>query len=151
MDKTAPFTRRPVPFRWNKRFGDARRIGKHETHLFPVCAGLIQNRTRSLSGKSRMIRKQTLKESNRVEVTFELPADFPHLPISVVGDFNQWNPRAHPLTPASDGTYQVTVTLEAGHRYAFRYLSHGGKWFNEGFADYLEPGPLGRYNSILVT
>jgi 1,4-alpha-glucan branching enzyme len=80
-----------------------------------------------------------------------LPADFPHVPIAVVGDFNQWDASAHPLTRVSDGTYQATVTLEAGRRYAFRYLSQGGWWFNEGFADDLEPGPFGRYNSILVT
>lgn len=98
-----------------------------------------------------MMRKQTIPGKHQVEVTFVLPAAFPHVPLSVVGDFNQWDPTLHPLTPASDGTYQVTVTLEAGHRYAFRYLSHSSQWFNEGFADDLEPGSFGSYNSIVVT
>ena len=98
-----------------------------------------------------MIRRQTLPASNQVQITFVLPADFPHVPISVVGDFNQWDASVHPLTRGCDGTYQVTVMLEAGRRYAFRYLSQGGKWFHEGFADDLEPGPFGGYNSILVT
>lgn len=98
-----------------------------------------------------MIHRQTIPNRNQVEVTFVLSADFPSVPISVVGDFNQWDPHAHPLRQARDGTYQVTMTLEAGRRYAFRYLSEGGRWFNEGFADDLEPGPFGRYNSILVT
>jgi len=80
-----------------------------------------------------------------------LPTDFPHLPLSVVGDFNQWDPHIHPFTQASDGTYRVTVTLDAGRRYAFRYLSAGGRWFNEGFADDLEYGPFGSYNSIVTT
>jgi 1,4-alpha-glucan branching enzyme len=102
-------------------------------------------------GKMQMIRRQTILESNQVQITFVLPADFPHVPISVVGDFNQWDASVHPLRQASDGTYQATVTLEAGRRYAFRYLSHGGKWFQEGFADDLEPGPVGSYNSIVVT
>jgi 1,4-alpha-glucan branching enzyme len=102
-------------------------------------------------GKTQMIRRQTIPNSNQVQITFVLPADFPHVPISVVGDFNQWDPSAHPLRQASDGTYQATVTLAADRRYAFRYLSHGGKWFQEGFADDLAPGPVGGYNSIVVT
>ena len=98
-----------------------------------------------------MIRRQNIQNSHQVQITFVLPADFSHVPISVVGDFNQWNPSAHPLTQVSDGTYQVTVTLETGRRYAFRYLSYEGRWFTEGFADDLEPGPSGGYNSILIT
>lgn len=46
--------------------------------------------------------------------TFVLPANFPHVPLSVVGDFNQWDSTAHPFTQTSDGTYQVTMTLETG-------------------------------------
>jgi 1,4-alpha-glucan branching enzyme len=99
----------------------------------------------------QMIRRQSIPDSNLVQVTFVLPADFPHASLSVVGDFNQWDPSVHPLSQASDGTYQATVTVEGGRRYAFRYLSDEGKWFNEGFADDLEPGPSGGYNSILVT
>ena len=98
-----------------------------------------------------MIQHQLLPDTNQVQITFVLPVDFPHLPLSIVGDFNQWDPSVHPFTQAGDGTYRVTVTLAAGQRYAFRYLSHDGRWFNEGFADDLERGPFGSYNSIVVT
>jgi 1,4-alpha-glucan branching enzyme len=98
-----------------------------------------------------MIHRHYLPASHQVQITFVLPTDFPHAPLSVVGDFNQWDPGAHPFRQASDGTYQVTVILEVGHRYAFRYLNQQGRWFNEGFADDLEPGPAGGYNSILIT
>lgn len=98
-----------------------------------------------------MIQRQPLPGTHQVQLTFVLPMDFPHVPLSVVGEFNQWDPSVHPFTQASDSTYRVTVMLEAGRRYAFRYLSHGGRWFNEGFADDLERGPFGSYNSIVVT
>jgi 1,4-alpha-glucan branching enzyme len=112
---------------------------------------MIVNNAVDYKRKTPMIRRQPIPNRHQVEITFVLPADFPYVPISVVGDFNQWEPNAHPLTRGNDGTYQVTVPLEAGRRYAFRYLSQGGRWFNEGFADDLEPGPFGRYNSILAT
>ena len=66
------------------------------------------------------MRKPTMQGRNQVEVTFELPAHFPHVPLAVVGDFNQWTPTAHPITQASDGAYRVTVTLATGQRSAFR-------------------------------
>lgn len=97
-----------------------------------------------------MIRRKRLAEHNQSQITFVLPADYPHLPISVVGEFNGWNPTAHPLHPQRDGTYSTTVTLDNGRRYAFRYLSSSGEWFNEGMADAFEPNGFGRDNSILI-
>ncbi|MCB0062502.1 MAG: isoamylase early set domain-containing protein [Caldilineaceae bacterium] len=97
-----------------------------------------------------MIQRSPLFNSNQSKVSFVLPADYPHLPISVVGEFNGWNPAANPLHPQGDGTYSTTVTLENGRRYAFRYLSSSGEWFNEGMADDFEPNGYGRDNSILI-
>ena len=40
--------------------------------------------------------------------------------VSVVGDFNQWNPAAHPLKQMPDKSWMATVELKHGHhRYAF--------------------------------
>ena len=40
--------------------------------------------------------------------------------VSLVGDFNQWNPAAHPLKQMVDRAWAVTVELKHGHhRYAF--------------------------------
>jgi 1,4-alpha-glucan branching enzyme len=40
--------------------------------------------------------------------------------VSVVGDFNQWNPRAHPMQQGSDGAWMGRIELRHGHhRYAF--------------------------------
>lgn len=40
--------------------------------------------------------------------------------VSLVGDFNQWNPAAHPMKQAADRSWLLTVELKHGHhRYAF--------------------------------
>lgn len=97
-----------------------------------------------------MIRRQPINEGNQVKVTFVLPPDYPHLPITVVGDFNGWNPTANPLQHRSNGSYSTTVVVEGGRRYAFRYLCSNGRWFNEGFADAFEVNDFGSDNSVLI-
>jgi 1,4-alpha-glucan branching enzyme len=40
--------------------------------------------------------------------------------VSVVGDFNQWNPAAHPMKRMPDRSWLLQVDLKHGHhRYAF--------------------------------
>ena len=40
--------------------------------------------------------------------------------VSVVGDFNQWNPAAHPMKQGPDRAWALMVELKHGHhRYAF--------------------------------
>ena len=79
-------------------------------------------------------------------VTFVLPAEHPTGPVSVVGDFNGWQPGAHTLVERADGNRAVTVTLSTKDRVAFRYLAHGDYWFNDEHADAVEGG-----NGVLFT
>jgi 1,4-alpha-glucan branching enzyme len=40
--------------------------------------------------------------------------------VCLVGDFNDWNPLAHPLKQMPDGNWMITVDLKHGHhRYLF--------------------------------
>ena len=40
--------------------------------------------------------------------------------VSLVGDFNEWNPAANPMKKMPDGAWLLTVELKHGHhRYAF--------------------------------
>ncbi|MEV6013163.1 isoamylase early set domain-containing protein [Streptomyces sp. NPDC051976] len=75
------------------------------------------------------------QHENATEVTFVLPADSPSGDVSVVGDFNDWRPGAHPLAARGDGTRAVTVQMPAEQRVHFRYLAHGDYWFDEDGAD----------------
>lgn len=69
---------------------------------------------------------------NHSTVTFVLPGEVGS--VSIVGDFNAWDPYAHPLRKRSNGTRSVAVELEPG-TYAFRYLADGGVFFDEPDAD----------------
>jgi Helix-hairpin-helix domain len=78
-------------------------------------------------------------------VTFSLDTD---RPVSVVGDFNEWNPLAHPMRPFDD-LMSVTVELTPG-RWAFRYLAEGGQFFDDIAATFIEPNGWGETHSVLV-
>jgi 1,4-alpha-glucan branching enzyme len=66
-----------------------------------------------------------------VRVTFALPADEPGGAVSVVGDFNNWNPYAHPLRKRANRTRSAAVTVKTGSTLHFRYLADGGVWFDD--------------------
>ncbi|MBT2482372.1 isoamylase early set domain-containing protein [Streptomyces sp. ISL-94] len=68
---------------------------------------------------------------DRTQVTFILPTDTPPGPVSVVGDFNDWRPGIHTLTPRKDGNRAVTVELPSNSTHSFRYLAAGDYWFND--------------------
>jgi 1,4-alpha-glucan branching enzyme len=68
------------------------------------------------------------------KVTFALPIDDIDQPVSVVGDFNSWDPYAHPLKKRSNGTRSVSVELPAG-AYRFKYLTADGSWLTDPDAD----------------
>jgi len=84
-------------------------------------------------------------------VTFELPAEIWASQIHLVGDFNRWDPTAHPLRQRrSDGVWSITLELDAGQAYQFRYLIDAQQWCNEPQADGCVPSPYGGYNSVVV-
>jgi len=69
-----------------------------------------------------------------VRVTFSLPAGEPAGAVSVVGDFNGWDPHAHPLRKRSNGARTAVVDVPAGTTLRFRYLAEGGRWFDDDTA-----------------
>jgi 1,4-alpha-glucan branching enzyme len=84
-----------------------------------------------------VIEREETKRDGMVKVTFTLPADEPDGPVSVVGDFNGWDPYAHPLIPEG-GMRRATVGLRRGGLYVFRYLDRAGQWFDDESADLLD-------------
>ncbi len=93
-----------------------------------------------------MLRRRNVKNANQVKVSFALPEQHPHATDAyVAGSFNDWDPRGHPLIHRSNQTYSAVVTLAKGQRYAYRYVSGDGQWFNAGDADHYEG-----QNGILV-
>ncbi len=69
-----------------------------------------------------MIRKMPALADDKILVTFELPGSIWAADVHLVGDFNEWNPTAHPLRQDRGGDWMITLELEANQRYEFRYL-----------------------------
>ena len=86
-----------------------------------------------------------IKRTSRT-ITFVLPADVG--PVSVVGDFNGWDPMSHPLKKRSNGTRSVFVDLDPG-AHPFRYLAESHGFFDDTDADLIEPNGFGDTHSVL--
>ena len=78
-----------------------------------------------------MIKTSKAGRNGKVRVTFALPADEPGGAVSVVGNFNDWDPFAHPLRLRANRTRSAAVTVPVGSTLHFRYLAEGGVWFDD--------------------
>jgi 1,4-alpha-glucan branching enzyme len=96
-----------------------------------------------------MIKRSSGKDGVKLTFTLSL-ADTPN-PVSVLGDFNGWDPHAHPLKKRTNGTRSATVVVPKGRRYTFKYLADGGTWFNEIDADEHTTNEYGEVNSVVAT
>lgn len=83
-----------------------------------------------------MIRKH--RRDGSIAVEFVLPANIEWAPVSVVGNFNDWQPHRHPLIRRPDCTISTTVICAPGAELRFRYLGNGGVWFDELAADWID-------------
>ena len=98
-----------------------------------------------------MITKQPLP-NGKVAVTFEMPASIWADSVYLAGDFNEWNSQSHPLKQRrSDEGWEITLELDAGRAYQFRYLVNGSDWHNDWKADDYVPNPFGGDNSVVKT
>ena len=74
-------------------------------------------------------------------------------PVSVVGDFNDWDPHRDPFVEELDGRRYVTVSVPADTVACFRYLADtgedGGEFYDDPAADRLEPNGFGQTHSVL--
>lgn len=95
-----------------------------------------------------MLKKKYFKTNDECEVTFELTADSAQ-EVSVVGDFNDWQPIA--MKSAKKGPFRAKVRLPKNGRYQFRYLVDGNSWLNDEAADAYEPNEHGSENSVVST
>jgi hypothetical protein len=50
--------------------------------------------------------------------------------VSLVGDFNNWDPRATPLAKSSAGRWETVVPLRPG-RYQFTFVVDGSRWVRD--------------------
>ncbi len=82
------------------------------------------------------------------KVTFSLPKHVQADEIAICGDFNGWDPAAHPMKKYKDGHFAVSVNLAEG-QYRYRFLLDGEKWENDWEAEEYAPNPYGGEDSVI--
>ncbi|VAX25742.1 hypothetical protein MNBD_IGNAVI01-1521 [hydrothermal vent metagenome] len=100
------------------------------------------------------VKKEYSKNKKSCKVTFSIPKEIGDRfkMISLVGDFNNWDPKANIFSETEkDGTYSLSIVFDSGNEYQFRYLGDGVHWFNEHEADKeIETYFPGATNSIVI-
>ena len=95
--------------------------------------------------------KQYLK-NGKCKVTFRLPQaaapDAQH--VTIAGDFNNWDTTAAPMTRLKNGDFKITLSLDTGREFRFRYLIDGNRWENDWNADRYARNNYGADDSVLV-
>ena len=87
----------------------------------------------------------------RVSVSFTLPSSTWADAIYLVGDFNDWNRTACLMQRDHDGRWSITLELEQGRCYQYRYLMDGNDWLTDNQADASVSNLYGSHNSVVVT
>ncbi len=97
------------------------------------------------------VAKEYTKSRNLCKVTFILPAEaaLKAQQVAIVGDFNNWSKTATYLDKTEHGDFTVTLELDPGKEYRFRYLIDDHQWENDWSADKYLPGPYGVEDSVV--
>jgi 1,4-alpha-glucan branching enzyme len=96
--------------------------------------------------------KEYLKKSQACKVTFRLPriAASDAKSVCIVGDFNNWSIHSHPMRKLKSGDYTITLELEPGREYQFRYFIDEIRWENDWQADKYVRSPYGDSDNSVV-
>jgi 1,4-alpha-glucan branching enzyme len=98
------------------------------------------------------IKKQYLKSRNACKVTFRLPRTAaPQAErVCIVGEFNNWNTEVDCMKKLKAGDFSITLELEPGREYEFRYLIDDYRWENDWNADAYVRSPYGHCDNSVV-
>ncbi|HEM49393.1 MAG TPA: glycoside hydrolase [Caldithrix sp.] len=67
--------------------------------------------------------------------------------VILMGDFNNWNPKKHPMQRDENGMWNKVVMLPPGD-YEYKFLVDG-QWREDPMNDQLCPNSFGTYNSVM--
>ena len=96
-----------------------------------------------------MLRKNYSKTGRTCRVTFKIPADVNAETASLCGEFNHWDRNSGMMKQLKDGSFSITISLEPGRNYRFRYLINGERWENDWAADDYLPNSYGSEDSVI--
>ncbi len=97
-----------------------------------------------------MLTKEDGKDE-MMRVTFSLPAEVRGETAYLVGDFNDWDENSHPMQRDETGRFVITLDLEKGREYHFRYLIDANEWHNDWQADRYVQNSFGGDDSVVST
>lgn len=95
-----------------------------------------------------MLKKSYTKTKKSCRVTFKLSEEAENA--SLLGEFNSWDKEAHPMKKLKDGSFSVTVSLDAGNEYRFRYLLDGEEWTNDDAPDAVVVNRFGGQDCVVT-
>ena len=98
------------------------------------------------------IKKQYLKDKPVCKVTFRLDKKRigKAAKAGIAAEFNGWTPEKTPMKPLKNGDFTVTVALDKGREYQYRYVVDG-QWITDEAADKLvHTGVDNAQNSVVV-
>lgn len=99
------------------------------------------------------IKKQYLKDKPVCKVTFRLDKKMiaGAKKASLAAEFNEWKAEKTPMKALKSGDFTVTVTLDKGREYQYRYLVDGRHWITDDGADkYVHTGVDNDRNAVVV-
>ena len=67
--------------------------------------------------------------------------------VILLGDFNNWNPKTHPMKSKGNGSWERTVIIPPG-RYEYKFLVDG-KWAEDPRNEQYSSNCFGTCNSVL--
>ena len=82
-------------------------------------------------------------------VTFTVDPGVGAQTAAVCGDWNDWSADADVMRRGAAGGFSLTVDLDAGRTYRFRYLLDGQRWDNDWAADAYVPNSFGGDDSVV--
>ncbi len=88
-------------------------------------------------------------EKGKARVTFTIDPSVGAQTAAVCGEWNDWSADADVMHRDAGGGFSVTVGLDAGRAYRFRYLLDGQRWDNDWAADAYVRNDFGGDDSVV--
>jgi len=98
------------------------------------------------------LKKQFDAKKHICRVTFTLDQNIANTTngVNLAGDFNNWDIESIPMKKLKGGDYSVSLNLEKGQQYEFRYFVEGLGWLNEKDADKHVSNKFETENSVII-
>ena len=92
-----------------------------------------------------MLKKKSSEKTNREKVVFAIEAADAK-EVYLLGDFNDWNPKKHPMKREGHNKWVASVNLSRG-QYEYKFLVDG-QWVEDPLNDQVCRNCFGTHNNV---